>query len=120
MPTIGQLLADARAILNDVVPISGEVRYSDGDLIQAFNAAMLEARAKRPDAFLAMGLRAAVPFYKMPDDAGTAFPLDQIFYPSFLYYVVGRSELREDEFTQDSRAVVLMNKFVSQLLQVSS
>lgn len=120
MPTIGRLLGDARAILNDVVPITGSVRYSDEDLIQAFNTALLEIRAKRPDAFLALGLRLPVPQYKMPDDAGVAFPLDQTFYPACLYYVVGRSELREDEFTQDSRAVALMNKFVSQLLQVSS
>lgn len=120
MATIGRLLRDARAILNDTVPLTGAVRYSDEDLVQAFNTALFEARAKRPDAFLAMGLRAPVPEYKMPDDAETAFPLDITFYPAVLYYVVGRSELREDEFTQDSRATALMNKFVSQLLQVSS
>jgi hypothetical protein len=120
MPTIGQVLADARVLLNDTVPISGSVRYSDEDLIGAFNTALLEARAKRPDAFLAMGLRGALPQYKLPDDVAVEFPLDQIFFPLFVYYVVGKSELRDDEFQAEGRAVALLNKFVTGLLQVAS
>lgn len=120
MPTLGRLLLDARALLQDVVASSGELRYSDTDLIQAFNIALLQARAKRPDAFLSMGLRVGVPQYSMPDDVETEFPLDPTLYPAFLYYVVGHSELRDDAFAQDGRATVLMNKFVSQLLQVAS
>jgi hypothetical protein len=118
--TIGQVMADARVILNDTVPISGSVRYSDEDLIGAFNSALLEARAKRPDAFLAMGLRNTVPQYKLPDDQAAPFPLDPIFYPLFVYYVVGKSELRDDEFQAEGRAVVMLNKFVTGLLQVAS
>lgn len=119
--TIGGLLDEARGILNDRIPTSGGVkRYSDADLVSAFNDALLQARAKRPDAFLDMGMRNLVPQYQMPDDASTTFPLDPIFYPACIYYVVGRSELREDTFSDDSRAVTLLNKFVSQLLQVAS
>jgi hypothetical protein len=119
--TIGGLILEARGILNDVVPTSGGVtRYSDADLIAAFNDALLQARAKRPDLFLAMGLRNRVPQYVMPDDADTTFPIDSIVYPAFIYYVVGRSELREDTFSDDSRAVTMMNKFTSQLLQLAS
>jgi hypothetical protein len=119
--TIGGLLTEARTILQDVVATSGGVtRYSDADLVAAFNDALLQARGKRPDIFLDMGLRSVVPQYAMPADAATAFPIDPIYYPAFLYYVVGRSELREDTFSDDSRAVTLMNKFASQLLQVGS
>jgi hypothetical protein len=114
--TIGGLLIEARRILSD----DDKVRYTDADLIAAFNDALLQARAKRPDVFLDMGLRNAVPQYTMPGDALTTFPLDPGLYPAFLYYVVGRSELRDDTYTQDSRAVTLANKFVSQLLQVVS
>jgi len=81
---------------------------------------MAQARAKRPDLFLPIGLRATIPQYQMPNDTNTAFPLDPGVYPAFLYYVVGRSELKEDTFSDDSRAVTLMNKFVSQLMQVAS
>lgn len=119
--TIGGLLLEARGILNDVTPTDGGItRYSDTDLVSAFNDALLQARAKRPDAFLDMGLRNAVPQYAMPDDTNTAFPIDPMFYPAILYYVVGRSELREDTFADDNRAAVLMNKFVSQLLQTAA
>jgi hypothetical protein len=86
----------------------------------AFNDALVQARAKRPDIFLDMGLRNPVPQYVMPDDGGTAFPVDPMFYPAFKYYIVGISEMREDSFSDDSRAVTMMNKFASQLLQVAS
>lgn len=119
--TIGGLLLEARGILNDVVPTDGGVtRYSDADLIAAFNDAVQQARTKRPDLFIAMGLRAPVPQYAMPNDRGTAFPFDPSIYAACLYYIVGRSEMREDTFSDDSRATVLMNKFVSQLLAVQS
>lgn len=119
-PTIERMLLDARAILNDVVPITGSVRYSDEDLIQAFNTALFEVRAKRPDAFLAMGLRIYLPLYRLPEDLAEPFPLDQIFYPLCVNYIVGRSELREDEFSEQGRAVALLNKFVTGLVQVAS
>jgi len=119
-PTLGRMLLDARAILNDVVPISGLVRYTDEDLIQAFNSALLEVRAKRPDAFLEMGMRIDVPQFVMPDDKGMLFPLDQIFYPLCVYYIVGKSELREDEAAQEGRAGATLGKFTAGLLQVAS
>jgi hypothetical protein len=119
--TVGGLLTEARGILQDTDPsVDGLTRYSDADLVAAFNDALLQARMKRPDIFLDMGMRNSVPQYVMPDDVATVFPLDPMFYPAFLFYVVGRSEIREDTFSDDSRAVTLMNKFVSGLLQVAS
>ncbi len=118
--TIGGLLLDARGILNDTVPTSGGTRYSDADLIGAFNVAALQARTKRPDLFLFMGMRTPMLQYSMPKDQNTPFPFDQSIYPAFLYYIVGQSEMREDTFSDDSRATVMMNKFVSQLLGVQS
>lgn len=113
--TLGGMFAEARRILND----DDKVRYTDADLVAAFNDALLQVRAKRPDAFTTIGFRAPVPQY-LETDLSSAFPLDQIFYPPILFYVCGRSELREDTFTNDDRAVVLSNKFVSQLLKVAS
>lgn len=126
--TIGGLIAEARAILQDTLETAASsptqsqpgYRYSDADMMAAFNGAMSEARAKRPDLFLAIGLRTPLPVYAVPGDMGTAFPLDTSVYDAFLYYLCGRAELREDTFANDSRATVMMNKFVSQLLQVSS
>jgi hypothetical protein len=119
MPTIGDLFAASRTILNDQPSDAGPVRYSDGELIQAFNQALIEARARRPDAFLGVGLRETVPFYTA-DDLDAMFPLDQMFYPLFVYYVVGWSELREDEFTNVTAAVAYMNRFASGLIMLNA
>jgi hypothetical protein len=118
--TVGQLLSEARLLLNDVVPISGAPRFSDANLVAALNEALLETRAKRPDAWLTYGLRQKIPQYAMPDDNGTVFPIEDQFYSPLLFYVVGRSELIEDTFADNGRAVSLMNKFVSQLLRTAS
>ena len=120
MFTVGGLVGEARQLLNDTVPISGAPRFTDSDLTNALNDAMLQVRAKRPDAFLRFGLRRTLPAYALPADAATVFPIDDMFYSPLLFYVVGRSELTEDTFSDDGRAVALMSKFVSQLLKVAS
>lgn len=110
-------------MLQDVIPNGSPdgTRFTNQDLIDAFNDALVQARAKRPDLFLSMGLRNAVPQYD-PDDitAATPFPLDPMAYPAFLFYIVGRCELRNDTYADDKRAVTMANRFVSQLLQVAS
>lgn len=116
--TIGSLVAEARTLLQDKVAAPG-YRYSDDELMEAFNGALVEARAKRPDLFLALGLRNDLPTYVAADFA-QAFPIESSAYDAVLYFVVGRTELRDDTFADDSRATGLMNKFASQLLQVAS
>lgn len=116
MPTIGDLFDYARAILNDRSSVAGPTRYTDDDLMMSLNQALMEARGRRPDAFLGMGLRVDLPFFQAPDDLAAPFPLDQIFYPLFVYFVVGWSELREDEFTADNKAVLLINRFSTGLV----
>lgn len=118
--TVGALVAEARHMLNDTVPISGEPRYEDAELLDALNEGLLQVRAKRPDAFLRYGLRRELPVYALPDDAETVFPVEDQFYSPLLFYVVGRSELTEDTFSNDSRAATLLTKFTSQLLRVAS
>jgi len=113
--TIGGLLTEARGVLNDTTP---PLRYSDNDLINAFNDAFIQARYKRPDLFLPLGLRNTVPQYIMPDDTGTAFPISPSVYPAFIYYVSGRTELREDTFVDDKRAELLLTRFTQMLLTV--
>lgn len=120
--TIAGLLTEARGILSDTQG-TPTTRYSDSDLLAAFNDAMQQARAKRPDLFLDIGLRNVIPQYGTIDLSSsplTPFPLDGAVYSAFLYYICGRSELREDTFSDDARAVTLMNKFVAQLMQVAS
>lgn len=123
--TFGTLVGEARTLLQDKLPTSGNaLRYSDEELFESINGAMVEVRMKRPDLFLrAFGrtsLRMPMPFYSAALDMNTPFPLDLQAYQAMVYYCVGRQELREDTFSEDSRAVTLMNKFVSQLLSLQS
>jgi hypothetical protein len=119
--TIGELIVEARQLLNDSIPISGEARFPDNELVAALNDAMFQIRQKRPDAFLGYGLRKSVPQYTLPADANTTLPIDEtFFYSPLLFYVVGRSEITEDTYADNGRAVAMMNKFVNQILSVKS
>jgi hypothetical protein len=121
VPTLGALIESARTILQDKLPTSGNtLRYSDDELFECLNTFMLEVRTKRPDLFLPLGLRTPVLVYSAESDMNTPFPLDTSVWSAFVYYIVGRTELREDTFSEDSRATAMMNKAVSQLLTVQS
>jgi len=47
-------------------------------------------------------------------------PIDQMYRLSFVYYICGMAQLRDDENVQDSRAAVFLNKFVSQMLTIQA
>lgn len=119
--TIAQLLVEARGILNDVSAAGNPpTRYTDQELLNAFNDAMQQARSKRPDAFLSIGLRNQIPQYTAADlSSNTVFPLDNIFYPAFIFYVTGRTEMKEDTFSDDGRAAMLMQRFTAMLMSSS-
>jgi len=117
--TVGGLLAEARGLINDVVPISGAPRFSDNDLLQILNEGLLQTRAKRPDAWLTYGLRKSLPAYTS-SDLTLVLPVEDQFYSPLLFYVVGRAELVEDTFAANGRAISMMNKFTSMLLAVAS
>lgn len=112
LPTVGDVIDEARALLLDTVT---PFRYPDADLIRILNVAVLEARRLRPDMFL--GRFSALPSFTQRSDA---FAIEAMYRPTFVYYLVGRAQLRDDEATQDARATVLMNKFVTQLLTITS
>lgn len=117
--TLGGLLAEARELLNDTVPISGSPRFTDTDLIRVVNEGLLQVRMKRPDAWLTYGLRKSLPIYAMPADVDTLLPVEDQFYSALLYYLVGRAELVEDTFADNGRAITFVGKFNSLLLKNS-
>lgn len=110
--TVADVFAEARVLLQDtVVPY----RYADAELIRILNIAIMEARRLRPDLFL--GQFTSLPAFA---STGDAFNLEPMYRPAFVYYLVGRAALRNDEATEDARATVLMNKFAAQLLTIAS
>jgi hypothetical protein len=119
--TFYNLIAEARTILQDKLPTSGgALRYTDDEMFESINSFVAEVRTKRPDLFLPMGLRNGLPYYNASDDMHTPFPLDTSVWSAFVYYIVGRTELREDTWSDDGRATAMMNKAVSQLLSIQS
>jgi len=103
--SIDDALTDARVILNDT---AGD-RYTDADLVSDFNSAVSMTKMLRPDAFK---LGEVLPEITVADlgvlPTPTDFPLPEIFYQSFIYYLAGNAELRDDEFAVDGRAMTLL------------
>jgi len=105
--SIDDALTDARVILNDT---AGD-RYTDADLISDLNSAISMTKMLRPDVFQ---LGEVLPEFTVADLGqvpATAFPLPSIFYQSFVYYLAGNAELRDDEFAVDNRAMTLLSAY---------
>lgn len=109
LDTVAKYIERARVLLLDTN--SSSYRYSDAELREALNLALLEARSIRPDVFL--GASFVVPTYTSSSDSTSAIP-EQVRV-AFLYYIVGHAQLRDEEDTQDQRAAVLLGKFTQQL-----
>lgn len=113
--TVGDAIAEARAILHDTT--EQVYRYTTADLYAYLNNALLETRRVRPDLFRAY-LGTDTPEFA-PGDEGEAFPIDAMYFTPVVLYIAGTAELRDDEFTVDARAVTLMQQFAAKLLMVT-
>lgn len=109
--TAADVISDARALLQDTDPQL--YRYSTADLIAYLNTALLEAKKLRPDLFVDY-IGQETPSFTEGTLSGV-FPIDDMYFSSIVFYVVGFAELRDDEFTVDARASTLMNQFVAKL-----
>lgn len=117
LQTVGQILTEARVLLQDRFE---PYRYSDNELVEALNIGMLEARRLRADLFIPSSF--AVGWINTDDtvDLDATVAMDPMYRPGLVYYVVGRAQLRDDEATTDQRAQTLMQKFLGQLLVITS
>lgn len=108
--TIAQCISEARSILQDTAT---PYRYPEADLYVIFTSAMSEARRMRPDLFLAT-IFDAIPSYTEAN-AADPFPITEIYWIAVVNYLVGRAELRDDQFNSDARASALLSSFKAQL-----
>lgn len=113
--TVGDVISDARALLQDTY--SSGYRYSTADLYAYLNTALLEMRRVRPDIFRSY-IGQVTPSFQEGDEA-EPFPVSELFFSPVVFYVTGFAELRDDEFTVDARAITLMNQFVAKLVTVA-
>jgi hypothetical protein len=114
LETIGQVVTEARRLLQDEV---APFRYPDADLVDALNLAVLDARRLRPDLFLP---QFELPYYSPSGtiDMGQKFPVEPQFRLPFIFFIAGRMEMRDDEQTQDTRAVAFITTWRQQLVQL--
>lgn len=116
--TLTQVFADVRDILQDSKPNrNGEYRYPDAQLARHLNSAYTELKRIRPDAWLSY-VGQPLPFLDSttdPIDTSGELPVDDIFYVPIVNFMSGFAELRDDTFTVDSRAALLLQQFQNSL-----
>lgn len=115
LDTVQDYVDRARVLLQDQYE---PYRYPDSDLVEALSEAILEARRLRPD-LLKPYFRTSLPDFST-SSMSQSVPIDPQYRVAFVYYICGQAQLRDDENTQDSRASVFLNKFVSQLLTIQA
>jgi hypothetical protein len=123
--TIDEVLLDARLLLNDQGIQGSAFRFSNQILLNALNAALNDLYRYRPDAFIGnftSGILSnnPVPQFQLTDLGllpATALPVDgRCFYNPLVFYVAGRTELSDDEFTDTNRAMTLLTAFRQMLV----
>lgn len=114
LDTVADYVTEARVLLQDEVET---YRYSNADLVAALNLGIMTARRNRPDLFLEV---TDIPQFVVADVAAlTAFDMDVMYRTPFLFFMVGFAQLRDEEDTQDARAVAFIQKFTQQLMTIS-
>lgn len=109
--TIAEVITRSRELLSDTTQ---PYRYSDVRLIGIVNASFRETKRIRPDLLLSQSF--VTPEFVEADATGvTAFPIDDQYMNAIINFVVGYTELSDDEFTVDGRANTMMLTFRSQL-----
>lgn len=108
LDTVSDYVREARTLLQDNI---ATYRYSDAELLSALNIGVLTARKLRPDLFIGV---TTLPYFTAVDS--TAFAMDAQYRMSFVYFMAGHAQLRDEEDTQDARAAALLGKFTQQMV----
>jgi len=113
MSTISNVIESSRELLQDTV---APYRFSDDRLVRTLNSAVREVFRIRPDLFLSVSY--VIPTYVEADLVAPSitFPIEEQFYNVVVEFITGFTELADDEFTVDGRAVLLLTSFRNQLM----
>ncbi|HEY1440390.1 MAG TPA: hypothetical protein VGF65_06045 [Mycobacterium sp.] len=115
--SVGDLLSQVRTLLQDTDNSSGQYRYSSDSIVTNLNQGMLEMYRLRPDIFLSLGF--VVPTFSSAA-LDVALGIEPQYVPPLIYYVVGLTQVRDDEGTQDTRASAFLQRFTAQLMTVTA
>ena len=118
--SIDDCLTEARLLLNDTGIAGSAFRFSNAVLLAILNSALREVYRYRPDAYignfsqgvLSNNLATTYVEADLGLSPATTFPLDdRLFFSPVVFYIAGRAELADDEFTDTSRAAQLIQAF---------
>lgn len=112
MVTIQDFIDYVRILLQDRLE---PYRYSDDMMVLALDLAFMAASRTRPDMFVSR----PIPRY-VGKALDTPVDLEPQYREAFMFYMAGQVQLQDQEDTQDARATIFLNKFVSQLLTVAA
>lgn len=112
--TLENMLDEVRDLLQD--SRASSYRYSTARLVRQINTTLQEVYRLRPDAFIAYDTAAtAVPEFT-ESDLAEEIGIEDLFYQSVVFHVVSVTQLSDDEFANDGRAISLMSAFRQQLV----
>lgn len=120
MSTYADLISEARDFTQDAV---APFRNEDEFYVKHVNRGLQEIGRMRPDAFYelfdANNLNVPV-VAETPTGTQVAlteeFQIDMMFYAPLLAYLIGISEVQDDEFTDEGRAAMLLQQFRNTIL----
>lgn len=120
--TYQDVVTEARVLLQDTDATA--YRYSDAVLLAMYNRGLQALARIRPDACYDLyddnSLNVPELVTSAPGAGQTAwtdnFGLEMQFFNPLVHYVVGMAEITDDEYTQDGRAMMLLNQFTANII----
>jgi len=106
--TVEEIINGARRILQDEVE---PYRNPTEDLLSFLNNSLYELKRIRPDAWLGQFGVDLPEYQNTPASLAETIPINPIFYQGLIYFVSGYAELKDDEYTVDGRAALLIQAF---------
>jgi hypothetical protein len=121
--SLDDVFTEVRLLINDAGIDGSNYRYTNDQVMSQYNTALRELYRYRPDAFIGnftQGIltNSALPMatYTAVDDLAqdppTPLPFDdRLFFNPVVFFIVGRLELGDDEFTDQGRSAQLLSSF---------
>jgi hypothetical protein len=110
--TVADYVADARTILQDLIP---DYRYDEPSMLTALNAALLEARRIKPELFVYnLDVSGQVQSFTEVDE--TYVEIETQFRLALVHGLVGHALERDQEDYQDQRATAFLALFTQGLV----
>ena len=120
--TYQDVITEARVLLQDTDDDS--YRHSNTNLIAIYNRGLQAIARVRPDACYDLYVNNSLEVPELvetaPDSSQTiwtdTFGLEMQFFNPLLSYIVGVAELTDDEYTEDGRAVMMLQSFKMEVI----